>query len=79
MSKITSKHKNIWFVKVRGSYLPCSWQGWATYVPFTLFLFGVFQAAIRNADAPADAFYAVFPQFVCAGIVMTWVASRRSN
>ena len=28
--------KGAWFVQVRGSYLPCSWQGWLSYVPLAL-------------------------------------------
>lgn len=35
--KRTAKLKP-WFVYVRGSYLPSSWQGWLTYVPFVLLL-----------------------------------------
>ena len=30
--------KGAWFVKLRGSYLPCSWQGWLLYIPYILFL-----------------------------------------
>lgn len=67
-----------WFKKVRGSYLPNSWQGWLTYVPFTGFLLTVLAAAIRNQHSVSDVFYAVFPQWVAAAVVMTWVASKKS-
>lgn len=78
MSKAKSKNKNIWFIKVRGSYLPNSWQAWALYVPFTAFLVMVLRAGM-DADSASDALYIVFPQFVCAGIVMTWIASKTSK
>lgn len=76
---MSKKAKNIWFTKVRGSYLPKTWQAWALYVPFILFLVSVVQAAARNTDSASDAFYAVFPQFVCAGVVMTYIASKTSK
>ena len=70
--------KGAWFYAVRGSYLPCSWQGWATYIPFTLFLVAVLVTAVRNESAVSDVFYAVFPQWVAAAVVMTWVAKAKS-
>ncbi len=37
IDKITaSRKKGAWFMKLRGSYLPVSWQGWLSYVPFTI-------------------------------------------
>lgn len=75
----TQPKPNTWFIKVRGSYLPASWQAWALYVPFTAFLIMVIRSASMNSDTPADALYAIFPQFVCAGIVMTWIASKTSK
>ena len=75
----TSKAKRgAWFVKVRGSYLPVSWQGWLTYVPFTGFLVTVVIAAARSEHSVSDAFYMVFPQWVAAAVVMTWLAARKS-
>ena len=74
----TKKKKQAWFKKVRGSYLPCSWQGWLTYVPFVTFLLTVLVAALRTQHSVSDAFYAIFPQWVAAVVVMTWVAARKS-
>ncbi len=67
-----------WFVKVRGSYLPKSWQGWLTYIPFTGFLVTVLVAAARSEHSVSDMFYVIFPQWVCAGVVMTWIAHKKS-
>lgn len=72
------KWPNKWFRKVRGSYLPCSWQGWLTYVPFTIFLLTVLFAAVRSEHSASDVFYAIFPQWVAAAVVMSWFASQKS-
>jgi hypothetical protein len=72
------KSNDKWFIKVRGSYLPHAWQGWLTYIPFTAFLFTVLIAAIRTQHSVSDIFYMVFPQWIAAAVVMTWVAKQRS-
>ena len=70
--------KEVWFKKVRGSYLPASWRGWLTYVPFVIFLLTVLQAALRNEHSVSDSFYVIFPQWVAAAVVMTWLAKQKS-
>ena len=70
--------KGAWFYPVRGSYLPCSWQGWLTYVPFTLFLLAVLIAAFRTQDSVSDALYMIFPEWIAAAVVMTWIARLKS-
>lgn len=67
-----------WFKPVRGSYLPISWQGWILYVPFVIFLITVMNGAIMNAHSISDAFYMMFPQWVAAIVVMTWIAKQKS-
>ncbi len=74
-----SKHNKAWFIKVRGSYLPNSWQGWLTYIPFTGFLLTVLVAALRHEHSVSDVFYAIFPQWVAAAVVMTWLAMHKSK
>ncbi len=70
--------KGAWFAKVRGSYIPVSWQGWLTYIPFTIFLVTVLVAAVRTQHSVSDALYMIFPQWVAATVVMTWLAARKS-
>ena len=74
-----AKAKQIWFKKVRGSYLPCSWQGWLLYIPFAAFLISVILIGFGNRYTVWEFLYAIFPYFVCAGVVMHWVASRFSK
>ncbi len=76
--KMPKVKKGAWFYKVRGSYLPATWQAWLTYIPFTGFLVSVLIAAFRTQNSISDVFYMVFPQWVAAAVVMTYIASRKS-
>ncbi len=73
-----TKQNKKWFKKVRGSYLPKSWQGWLLYVPFVTYLVTVFIAVDRNSNSVSDTLYGIFPQWVAAGVVMTWIANKKS-
>ncbi len=75
MTKSTNK---AWFRKVRGSYLPMSWQGWALYVPFVAYLLTVLVVVHVNSDSVSGTLYGIFPQWVAAAVVMTWIASKKS-
>lgn len=75
---MAKKKTSKWFIKIRGSYLPNSWQAWVSYIPFTGFLILVMVSAVQTQDTVIDAFYMIFPQWVAAAVVMTWIASRKS-
>ena len=72
------KKTKAWFKKVRGSYLPNSWQGWLTYIPFTAFLLAALIHSLKTQNSATGMLLMVFPQWVAAAVVMTWVASKRS-
>ncbi|MEO8785024.1 MAG: hypothetical protein ABI221_01750 [Candidatus Saccharimonadales bacterium] len=76
--KLQKSKKSVWFVKVRGSYLPVNWKGWLTYIPFVAFLLVVLLDALRTKNTIADIFYMIFPQWLGAVAVMTWIAWRKS-
>jgi hypothetical protein len=78
MKKRTAAKNGAWFYQVRGSYLPCSWQGWLTYIPFTIFLLTVLIAAVRVQHSVSDTVYMIFPQWVAAAVVMSWIAKQKS-
>lgn len=67
-----------WFIRVRGSYLPASPEGWLTYIPFTAYL--VFSMLIAWQDSPSHgiAVLYIIPNWVAAAVVLTWVAARKS-
>lgn len=72
------KKKSKWFIKVRGSYLPNSWQAWLLYVPFTSYLIWVMWFAINSNGSLGETILIIFPQFIAAAVVMTWIASKKS-
>lgn len=67
-----------WFIKVRGSYLPNSWQGWLTYIPFIAYLITVMVVVIQQDSGWINKLMVIFVQYVAAAIVMTWVAANHS-
>jgi len=73
------KRPKPWFKKIRGSYLPCSWQGWLCYIPFVGYLMFTMVVAF-GAEQPLTAIlYGVFPGWVAAAVAMTWLASVKSR
>ena len=70
--------KRAWFIKVRGSYLPNSWQGWLTYIPYVYFLVITFMAVNRHSHSVSDVAIGIVPYWVSAVVVMQWLASRKS-
>jgi hypothetical protein len=76
-SKLKVK-KGAWFVAVRGSFLPWSWQGWLTYIPFSAFLIWILVFAWNNTYDLSHALIVIIPNWVAAAAVMTWVAKRTS-
>jgi hypothetical protein len=78
MKRYPKPKKGAWFIKIRGSYLPCSWQGALTYIPMIAFLITVMAAATRDSHSVSDALYIMFPYFVCTAVVMHWLASNKS-
>jgi len=76
--KLPRLKKGAWFYKLRGSYLPATWQGWLTYVPFTAFLVWSGLYVLEAYFSISEALLVIFPAWVAAGVVMTWVASKKA-
>lgn len=72
------KRPGAWFVPLRGSYLPASPAGWLSYIPFIGYL--VFAAVIGWNDSASHVKAVLFivPNWVAAGVVMTWLAKAKS-
>jgi hypothetical protein len=70
--------KQVWYIKKRGSYLPSSWQGWLTYVPYLAYIIGVLVYVEVNKDSFWLAFFTTIPNWIAASVVMTWLARQRS-
>lgn len=67
-----------WFIKTRGSYLPRVWQAWLAYIPYIAYLVGVLVFVIKQKDSFWAAVFTLIPNWLAAGIVMTWFARRKS-
>jgi sensor histidine kinase YesM len=76
-TKLKAK-KGAWFVRLRGSYIPASWQGWLTYIPFTAYLVFSLIAGFAYTGTNLKAVLWVFPNWVAAAAVMTWLARAKS-
>lgn len=70
--------KGAWFVKIRGSYLPCTWQGWLTYIPFVAYLVLSFGAIVRDTGSVLMMIYLLVPAWIAGAVIMTWIAQRKS-
>lgn len=70
--------KGAWFTPLRGSYIPVSWQGWLTYIPFTAYLLYSWFVAFANTDNNFEAVLWIVPNWVAATAVMTWLARATS-
>ncbi|HSW78688.1 MAG TPA: hypothetical protein VLF88_01570 [Candidatus Babeliales bacterium] len=76
MAKRTKKKK--WFIPVRSSYLPNSWQAWLLYIPFTAYLVFSMVVGWNQMDTASQAILFIVPNWVAATAIMTWIARRTS-
>ncbi len=67
-----------WFKQVRSSYIPRSWQGWLLYIPFTGYLALVLAKGFDSSFSVAESILFIFPQFITAGVLMTFIADKKS-
>ncbi len=79
MSKKNKKRNKAWFIRVRWSYLPNSWQGWLTYIPMLSFLVIVFIVIHHQNRSWLNTILLYIPYMVITGVVMTWIASHESR
>ena len=76
--RVAPKKKDVWFVQVRGSYLPASPMGMLLYVPFAMYLTLVMLVAIYNTQSVAEGVVIVVTGFVAGGALMQWIANNKS-
>ncbi|NCU39048.1 hypothetical protein EOL96_08505 [Candidatus Saccharibacteria bacterium] len=76
-SKLPKLKKGAWFVAVRGSYLPMTWQSWLLYVPYTTYSVATLVMVITRAQSWLD-YLALVPYWVAGLVVMTWIAKQKS-
>lgn len=77
-AKIPKPKKGAWFVPLRGSYLPASWQGWLLYVPYAYYLVITLRTVSIDANSVSEVVIDLVPYWVAAIVVMTWIAKQKS-
>jgi hypothetical protein len=71
--------KTAWFKRCGWFHLPVSWQGVAMLLMALAFCAQVFWAIDRRSHSVTDTLYGVFPFFVCAFLLLDWIATRTSH
>lgn len=77
-TKHRKNSRKTWFREIRGSYLPSSWQGWLSYVPYTAYIVGILVFALQNSVDLLHAIPIIVPNWLVALITMTWLAEHKS-
>lgn len=75
--KLPKLKKGAWFIPVRGSYLPMTWQAWLLYVPYASYSIATLVLVIERARTWQD-YLALVPYWVAGLVVMTWIAKQKS-
>ncbi|MEO6761502.1 MAG: hypothetical protein ABI220_03970 [Candidatus Saccharimonadales bacterium] len=78
INHIPKHKKGAWFVPLRASYLPVSWQGWTTYTLLVAYLIIVLIYGWQLTASFAQAVLFIVPNFVAAAVILTWVAKTKS-
>ena len=65
-----------WFKPLGWIYRPVSWQGWLATLLAAAFCIQVFLAVDRRSHSASDTLYGIFPYFVCAAVLLNWLAAR---
>jgi hypothetical protein len=73
-----AKNSKKWFKKVRSSYIPISWQGWLSYLPYVAFLVLTYLYIMYSFGYSVMSLLIIIPNWVAAVAVMSWVASKKS-
>jgi len=70
--------KGAWFYKIRGSYLPCSWQGLAVYFVYLAYIVALPVLWYQGDRDLWDLAVFVVPLWVAAALVAQYIASKNT-
>jgi hypothetical protein len=76
--KLPKLRKGAWFYKVRASYLPATWQGWLTYIPYIAYIIASLVYVIDTTHSLLGVIVTVVPYWAIALAIMTWIAWKKS-
>jgi len=68
-----------WFRRCGWFYRPVALPGWIVVALALIFCVNVFVAIDRHSHSASDTLYGIFPYFVCALVIVGWIASRTNK
>ena len=68
-----------WFRAWGWIYRPVSVLGWLAVLLTALFCVQVFVAIDRHSHSASDTLYGIFPYFICAFVLLNWLASHTAR
>ncbi len=71
--------KGAWFVRLRGSYLPCSWQGLVIYFVYTVYVVALPVVWYYDGHEAWRLLTFVIPLMCGAALITQYVASKTSG
>ena len=76
--KLYTAKKGAWFAKFHGNYIPASWQGWLTYIPYVSFLVATMWYVYDTSNHLYEIPLRIIPYWISAAVIMIWIARRKS-
>ncbi len=71
--------KRAWFKRAGWFYVPVSIPGTIVVLAAAVFCANVFFAIDRHSHSASDTLYGIFPFFVCAFLLVEWIAQRSNR
>jgi hypothetical protein len=79
MKKSKKSKSSSWFISVRGSYLPNSWEGALTYIPFIGYIVFITLEILNHNGTFKYKTLLIVSQWIFTAMVMTWFAKNHSK
>jgi len=76
--RLPKPRKGAWFVPLRGSYLPVTWQGWLLYIPFVSYAIISLLFVINRSSSLLEIVINLLPYWLSVLVAMTWIAKQKS-
>ena len=76
--KLPKPRKGAWFIPLRGSYLPVTWQGWLLYIPFVSYAIISLLFVVNRAGSFLEIVINLLPYWLSVLVAMTWIAKQKS-
>ena len=74
-----NKAKRAWFYKIRGSYLPSSWQGLAVYLVYLAYIVALPVAWLFHGHDVWNLLVVVVPLWIVAALATQYIASKNAR